>query len=217
MLVVSRAPDVTEVNGTYYCFYSVSTSGSMDSSIGLAISTTLEPGSWTDLGAIITSSSDATSPLDTTNAIDPNLFIDPKTDTPYLNYGSFWSDIYQYNLASDLESVETSPAARQISFDPEGTYAEEGSFMSYSSAEKYYYLWYSHGQCCSYDADDLPTAGDEYSIRVGRSTSPEGPFVDSDGVDLTDGGGDIVYGSHSYVYGPGGQGVLKDYNDREVL
>ena len=37
------------------------------------------------------------------------------------------------------------------------------------------------------------------------------------GVDLTAGGGYIVYGSHDYVYAPGGQGVLSDYEGRDVL
>ena len=41
--------------------------------------------------------------------------------------------------------------------------------------------------------------------------------MDHDGVDLNNGGGYIVYGSHDYVYGPGGQGVLTDYNGRDVL
>lgn len=40
---------------------------------------------------------------------------------------------------------------------------------------------------------------DRYSIRVGRSRSATGPFVDRNGVDLKNGGGYIVYGSHDYV------------------
>lgn len=56
-----------------------------------------------------------------------------------------------------------------------------------------------------------------YSIRVGRSTAANGPFVDINGTDLRNGGGYIVYGSHDYVYGPGGQGVLSGYNGRDVL
>jgi len=34
---------------------------------------------------------------------------------------------------------------------------------------------------------------------------------------LTSGGGYIVYGSHDVIYGPGGQGVLNNYNGRDVL
>jgi len=64
---------------------------------------------------------------------------------------------------------------------------------------------------------DLKLTCSRYSIRVGRSKSPSGPFVDRDGTDMKKGGGSIVYGSHGYVYGPGGQGVLKNYKGRDVL
>lgn len=48
-----------------------------------------------------------------------------------------------------------------------------------------------------------------YAIRVGRSTSVNGPFQDKDGKNLTDGGGTVVYASnHGVVYAPGGVGVL---------
>lgn len=210
----NRAPDVHRVGDTYYDYYAVSQFGSQISAIGLATSKTLLPGSWTDHGQVVASSPDAAYPLNTTNAIDPNLFIDPKTKTPYLNYGSFWSDIYQFKLNPGLMSVDLDTAV-QLSFDPVPPQAEEGAYMSFHDG--WYYLWYSHGLCCGYNVSALPTPGTEYSIRVGRSNSPSGPFVDMNGVDLTAGGGYIVYGSHDYVYGPGGQGVLTDYYGRDVL
>lgn len=55
-----------------------------------------------------------------------------------------------------------------------------------------------------------------YSIRVGRSQDPRGPFVDKSGKDLTDGGGEIVYGSNGVTYAPGGQGVIR-VGDTDVL
>lgn len=204
-----------KVGDTYYCFYSVSQFGSQISSIGLATSPFLLPGTWTDHGAILSTSPTAAWPLNVTNAIDPNLFIDQKTKIPYLTYGSFWSDIFQYNLAENLSAVVETPPPRQLSFDPVLPQAEEGAFLSYRDG--YYFLWYSHGICCGYNVSALPVPGTEYSIRVGRSRSPTGPFVDREGTDLRDGGGYVVYGSHDYVYGPGGQGVLTDYHGRDVL
>jgi arabinan endo-1,5-alpha-L-arabinosidase len=59
-------------------------------------------------------------------------------------------------------------------------------------------------------ANALPDIGDRYSIRVGRSKSPRGPFVDKQGRDLANGGGEIVYASNRDVYAPGGQGVLTE-------
>lgn len=210
----SRAPDVHKVGDTYYDYYAVSQFGSQISSIGLATSKTLLPGSWTDHGAVFSSSPSASYPLNVTNAIDANLFVDPKTKVPYINYGSFWSDIYQFQLNSDLKSIKQDTAV-QLSFDPTPPQAEEGSYLSYNNG--WYYLWFSHGICCGYNVSALPTPGTEYSIRVGRSKSPSGPFIDMDGVDLKAGGGYIVYGSHDRVYGPGGQGVLSNYNGRDVL
>lgn len=55
-----------------------------------------------------------------------------------------------------------------------------------------------------------------YSIRVGRSTSPRGPFIDRAGIDLVKGGGTVVYGSNGHVYAPGGQGILRD-GDVDIL
>ncbi|KAK5107358.1 hypothetical protein LTR62_001338 [Meristemomyces frigidus] len=208
------APDVHRVGDTYYDYYAVSQFGSQISSVGLATSKTLLPGSWTDHGAVISSSPDVSYPLNITNTIDPNLFVDPKTHTPFLNYGSFWADIYQFQLNPDLMAVRQDTAV-QLSFDPVLPQAEEGAYMSYAGG--WYYLWYSHGLCCGYNISALPTPGTEYSIRVGRSRSPSGPFVDMNGVDLTAGGGYIVFGSHDYVYGPGGQGVLSNYHGRDVL
>ena len=49
------APDVNSVNGQYVLYYAVSTVGSQDSAIGVATSPSLEPGTWSDLGAVVTS------------------------------------------------------------------------------------------------------------------------------------------------------------------
>lgn len=65
------------------------------------------------------------------------------------------------------------------------------------------------GKSGGYDTDK-PASGLEYSIRVCRSTSVSGPFVDANGVWCTAGGGTIVLASHDYVYGPGGQGIFVD-------
>lgn len=90
----------------------------------------------------------------------------------------------------------------------DGIRPAEGSFATYHAP--YYYLWFSHGQCCDLNANALPAAGHEYSIRVGRSMDPRGPYLDKDGTDLVNGGGTIVYASNDDVYAPGGEGVLND-------
>ena len=155
------APDVHKVGDTYFLYYSVSEFGSQDSAIGLATSKTLLPGSWTDHGQIIRSGNETgiLLPLNITNAIDPNLFIDPKTNDAYLSYGSFFGDIWQFRLKEELTAVTYTPPPVQVSLDPAGTRPEEGSFLSYHDG--YYYLWYSHGICCGFNASALPPAGTE--------------------------------------------------------
>lgn len=161
------APDVHLVNGVYYCYYAVSQFGSQNSVIGLATSTTLLPGSWTDHGAVLgPSGPNEPFPLDITNAIDPNLFVDPKTGAKYLSYGSFWGDIWQYEISgSGLYNTSFGTygllAPAWMSFDPTSPQAEEGSYQSYSSATGYYYQWFSHGQCCGFVASALPAPGAE--------------------------------------------------------
>ena len=70
--------------------------------------------------------------------------------------------------------TKTSGAASQIAYDPAGSHAVEGAFMFYRSG--YYYLFFSAGICCGYDAT-RPATGAEYKIKVCRSTSSTGGFV----------------------------------------
>ena len=151
------APDLHQVNGLYYLYYAASTFGSQTSVIGLATSSSLNQGSWTDHGAVI-SSPGTQSPYTITNAIDPNLIVTP-SGSAYLNWGSFWGDIWQVPLQSGLATPGAASSAKQISEDPAGTRPEEGSYMSYHAP--YYYLWVSHGQCCGFSANALPAAGTE--------------------------------------------------------
>lgn len=163
-----KAPDVQLVNGVYHVYYSVSTFGSQNSAIGLATSPTMEAGSWTDKGAtgIVSSSSKAY------NAIDANLI--NADGTYYMNFGSFWNDIYQAPMNSAATKVSAS--SYNIAYQPSGSHAVEGAYMyKYGS---YYYLFFSVGTCCGYDTS-RPASGDEYKIKVCRSTSPTSGFVSS--------------------------------------
>lgn len=55
-----------------------------------------------------------------------------------------------------------------------------------------------------------------YEIRVGRSKSVSGPFVDKANKSLLHGGGSTILASHAQVFAPGGPGVLKggDYQSQ---
>jgi len=185
----------------FYLYYSVSTFGSQSSAIGVARSSTLDVGTWQDLGSIGLDS-DPTKPY---NSIDGNFLID-SNGTALLSFGSWWKGLHQVQLDGEHTSVKQDSQAVQLGFDPNDP-ATEGGYM-FNNGD-FYYLFYSRGKCCGYDKD-RPAAGEEYRILVCRSTTATGGFVDQDGTSCTSGGGTTVLKSHNWVYGPGGQGVYQD-------
>lgn len=232
---VPWAPTVIAVDGTYYCYYSVSKAGCRDSAVGVATSKSPGPGKWHDHGVVVQTGSgngSDVSPYTMSNAIDPAALVLPD-GSAYLTFGSYWTGIYQVPLGKDLISPvsTTKPDARHLAYkpngasdpnriakslcgDPTGPHAIEGAFTSYHNG--YYYLWFSHGRCCDLDRGTLPAAGSEYSIRVGRSKDPRGPYIDQSGKNLVDGGGTVIYGSNAETYAPGGQGVIR-VGDTDIL
>ncbi|KAA8651107.1 hypothetical protein EYZ11_005312 [Aspergillus tanneri] len=114
------APDVQLINGVYHVYYSVSVFGSQNSAIGLATSDTMDAGTWTEHGATGIRSDSSKS----YNAIDANLFND---GVFYLNFGSFWTDIYQVEM--DSTAMKVSSSAYNIVYDPNGDHAVEGAFL----------------------------------------------------------------------------------------
>jgi arabinan endo-1,5-alpha-L-arabinosidase len=160
------APDVVQVGSTYYVTYSVSAFGDNNSGIGLATSTTMDCGSFKDLGTTGVESRDG----DNYNAIDSQIFKDG--NNYQMNFGSFWSNLYQISMANP--PLKSTGSKRQLSFEPAGTHPEEAAYMVKNG--NYYYLFYSVGSCCGYDTN-RPAAGAEYKIKVCRSSSATGSFV----------------------------------------
>jgi arabinan endo-1,5-alpha-L-arabinosidase len=86
------APDLSYHNGKYYMYYAASTFGSNHSAIFLATSSSGNPGTWTNNGLVIESTTS-----NNWNAIDPNLYVD-SSNRWWLTFGSFWSGIQQVQL-----------------------------------------------------------------------------------------------------------------------
>jgi arabinan endo-1,5-alpha-L-arabinosidase len=192
------APDVSYRGGKYLMYYSASTFGSNHSAIFLATSTTGAAGTWTNQGLVIESRT-----TDNFNAIDPNLAVDA-SGRWWLDLGSFWSGIKQVELdpatGKRLNTTIRSVAGR-------GGGAIEAPFLFRHGSN--YYLYVSFDQCCK-------GASSTYRIMVGRSTSPNGPFVDRNGTAMTSGGGTEILAGHGSIHGPGGQSVYTD-SDADVL
>ncbi|KAF3313064.1 hypothetical protein TWF173_006242 [Orbilia oligospora] len=191
------APDIIYNNGVYYLYYSVSSFGSQNSAIGVATSSTMDPGSWVDHGATGVSSKTGSA----YNAIDSNI-VKVGNDF-YMAFGSFWGDIYQVKMDSGLLKT-AGTSSYQIAWTSFGNGAMEGAFIYYRSG--YYYLFTSWGNCCQ--LVPRPAAGTEYHMRVCRSTSATGGFKDKNGVDCKSSGGTTILESHDYVYAPGHGGVI---------
>ncbi|KAF7299342.1 Arabinan endo-1,5-alpha-L-arabinosidase [Mycena indigotica] len=193
------APDCTVVGNTFYLYYAASTFGSQKSAIFFAKSSTGLPGSWTNEGLVTSTSSGANY-----NAIDPNLLIDGSNW--YLSLGSFWTGIKSQTLSSSTGKPSSSAVTSLATRTANNGAIEASAVYKFGS---FYYLFTSWDNCCQ-------GTSSTYNIRVGRSSSPTGGFVDQAGVSLLNGGGTLVLGSHDSIIGPGGQDIMTD-SDGPIL
>jgi arabinan endo-1,5-alpha-L-arabinosidase len=159
------APDVVKAGEEWRLYYSASTFGSSRSCIGLAVSDSLS-GPWTDRGIVIRSSANA---LSGPNAIDPCVFTDP-SGKQYLTWGSFFGGIFL--TALDENGFPEGEAVRIAGY--RGCRIE-GSDLVWLPQTGYYYLFVSYGSLT-----------EDYNIRVGRSRTVEGPYLDANGRKLSD-------------------------------
>ena len=200
------APDIAYFNGSYHVYYSASKFGTIDSVIGLVTSPTLNPPTWTDQGKVVQSdASCCTQPPDTDttsfNCIDPSILVRTNGEV-WMSYGSYSDGILvtQIDPATGKRlnpaSVGTKVASSSAAFFSNTT---EGSFLHERNG--FFYLFINYGGCC---------AGVEstYNIRVGRSASVTGPYLDKNGVNMLPGGGSMVLESTGKYIGPGHAAVF---------
>lgn len=191
------APDIAFINGRYCLYYSVSTFGKNRSLIGLVTNRTLDSTSpdyqWRDEGKVIESF-----PTNDYNAIDSNVLFDGAKGS--LVFGSFWSGIQC--IAVDRKTGKPLPGATvQCIARRPGSTAIEAPFLVQRGP--YYYLFVSFDFCCR-------GIKSTYNLRVGRSKSVMGPYLDREGRPMLEGGGTLLLGSEGSVIGPGHCAVLRD-------
>lgn len=209
------APDISFFDGRYHLYYSLSTFGGQRSAIGLATNVTLDPASpeykWDDQGSVVESVPGVSS----FNAIDPAVAVDER-GRPWLAWGSFWGGIKMRRLdaatgkLSSEDTVTYSLAARagvDATRGPLDSQSVEAPFIVRHG--DYYYLFASYDLCCR-------GARSTYNVRVGRATAITGPYVDREGVALTEGGGTSVLAGSGSTRGPGHNSVLAE-GDRHYL
>lgn len=152
------APDVIQMNGYYYLYYSVSTFGTSSSAIGVARSASLKSPNWQDLGIVVQSYGGSGE----INAIDPALFRDHDGKV-YLSYGSFFGGI---GLAEVNQS--TGKLAGSVTTIWGGGGKDiEAPYITRDG--NYYYLFVNRGSCCK-------GSNSTYYVEVQRATSITGPY-----------------------------------------
>jgi len=133
-------------------------------------------GPWTEKGLVVTSKDDNTVQ---TNAIDPSVIITSAGDH-WMYYGSAWDGIYilKLNATSGLAASTGDKGLRiaQRGFTGDTINGNiEGPEIIYNPQLEKYFLFIAY--------DWLET---KYNVRVGRSDSPEGPFLDFNGKNLNE-------------------------------
>lgn len=180
------APDVAWFNNRWNMYYSCSTFGSATSAIGLVTTSAISQSAgttWTDRGVVVSSTS-----ASDVNAIDPSILVDGSN--VYMAYGSWHAGIgvVPINVSTGKPSATRTIVAGGNSASWEAPcLIKEGS---------YYYMFVNRGTCCN-------GVNSTYYIVVGRSTNVYGPYVDKNGVSLTNGGGTTVLATQGNYIGPG--------------
>ena len=116
----------------------------------------------------------------------------------YLYYGSYFGGIWVSELTADGLRITGTPTRVAIDNKFEGAYVVRRS--------GWYYLFASSANCCA-----GPTTG--YSVSVGRSRSPLGPFTDRDGLRLDvsrAGGTPVIAPNGNRWVGTGHNGLITD-------
>ncbi|RKE53784.1 arabinan endo-1,5-alpha-L-arabinosidase [Sphingomonas sp. PP-CC-3G-468] len=188
------APDVIKIGDRYYVAYAVGgggMSGGHASQVKITWTLSLDPKSprfkYHDVGVV--ASSDG---VETADAIDPAfLYVDGHL---WLTYGTYFGPIRIIELdpKTGLRVAGNQPV--DVAIDMEAT--------AMMHRDGWYYLLGTHGTCC-----DGPNS--TYHIRVGRSRSPLGPYIDHMGTPLLRGGGKLVVSARDRNVGPGHFGLIE--------
>ncbi|CQR64239.1 arabinan endo-1,5-alpha-L-arabinosidase [Streptomyces leeuwenhoekii] len=188
------APDISYRDGRYWLYYAVSSWGTNHSAIGVATSRSGLPGTWTDHGKVFGSGT-----TDPYNAIDPSLI--EADGRLWMAFGSYWTGIRMVELDPRTGKAADGAPVHHLATRPDEPYAVEGPAVVKHG--RYYYLFASYDACCS-------GVNSTYKIKVGRSTSVTGPYTDSTGTPMLEGGGDLLLAGHGRYIGTGGQSVFRD-------
>ncbi|MDR1273623.1 MAG: arabinan endo-1,5-alpha-L-arabinosidase [Odoribacteraceae bacterium] len=179
------APYPVKYKDKYRLYYCVSAFGRQTSYIGLAESSS-PTGPWELKGRVV-----KTTTGDVMNAIDPSVVVNPDNGEQWMHYGSYFGGLHavQLNPATGLtlrEGDQGHLIARRFDGKKNNIEAPE---IIYNPELKQYFLFVSY--------DPLMTT---YNVRVGRSSSPGGPFLDYSGHDMAEERDDFPLLTYPYQF-----------------
>jgi len=215
------APDIIRWHDRWWLAYSCSTFGKNTSAIGLMSSDRLN-GHWKDEGCMVASKEHR----DNWNAIDPAFIVDDN-DQLWLTWGSFWDGIQLAPLSGLTENGRINPTvpvsktiARRVAPrdtlkaapNPTSRYAGRNAIEAPFILKHgdYYYLFASWDYCCR-------GAKSNYRVVVGRSRQVDGPYLDRDGRDMTNGGGTLILEGDKQEYEAAGHCAVYELPSGETL
>ena len=198
------APAIEYFNGTYYLYYTAPWTDLPGGGSAIGVLTSAHPaGPWVDSGAPVVEPHNADCCLDRRWVFDADVIADDAGQR-YIYYGSYFGGISVRELSAD--GLHSDPASQTNVAIPN---RYEGAYVVRHG--EYYYLFGSATNCCN-----GPLTG--YSVFVGRSEGPTGPFVDREGVSLLAGrvGGTpaISMNGNRWV-GPGHNAVFTDFEGQD--
>ena len=191
------APFIMKVGQEFRLYYSLAPTSGRTSCIGLLTSTSPE-GPWVEKGLVVTSGNSGPG----TNAIDPSVLVTPGGEH-WMVYGSSWDGLFelQLNPGTGLALASGDKGLRKVRRGITGGIINgnlEGPEIIYNTQRAMYYLFVAY--------DWLST---KYNVRVYRSVTPNGPFLDFNGVNVDNqaDNGPMIIAPYRFSDHQGWQGV----------
>jgi arabinan endo-1,5-alpha-L-arabinosidase len=198
------APAIKFFNNQYYLYFAASDTSLPGGGAAIGVATSASPsGPWADSGTPVVMPEDAACCVGSRRAvIDPEVI--QVNGQNYIYFGSFFGGISARTLSAD---GFTSDPASETAITIDNRY-EAANIVQHDG---FFYLLVSASNCCN-----GPLSG--YAVFAGRSASPLGPFVDSQGISLLSsrvGGTPVVAMNGNRWVGPGHNAVLTDFGGQD--
>jgi arabinan endo-1,5-alpha-L-arabinosidase len=200
------APDAKYFNGKYYLYYAASDTSLPGAGSAIGVATSSSPtGPWTDAGQPVVWPEDAACCVGSRRwVIDPDVI--EFQGQKYIYFGSFFGGLSIRTLSADgftSDPASEKPIALGDRYEGPNIIEHDGFF----------YLFDSSTDCCR-----GPLTG--YTVFVGRSPDPLGPFVDRNGASFLDariGGTPVISMNGNRWVGPGHSTVFTDFAGQDWL